>query len=111
MSGGEANTTNNRMEMISVIEGLSALEKRCRVDLYSDSQYVVKGLTEWMENWKQKNWRNSAKKPVKNKELWLKLDQLSARHDLSCHWVKGHDEHPENERCDQLAVAARERFQ
>jgi ribonuclease HI len=111
MSGGEAATTNNRMEMTSVIEGLSSLERRCRVDLYSDSKYVLNGLTEWMEGWKQKGWRNASKKPVKNKDLWLTLDELYTTHEVTCHWVKGHDDHPENERCDQLAVQARERFQ
>ncbi len=111
LSGGEAKTTNNRMEMMSIIEGLAVLEERCRVELFSDSKYVVNGLTEWLANWKKNGWRNSARKPVKNKELWLRLDELAGQHDLTCHWVKGHDDHPENERCDQLAVAARERYQ
>lgn len=110
VTGGETLTTNNRMELLSVIEGLGSLKRSCRVDLYSDSQYVVKGLTEWLEGWKSKGWKNAARKPVKNLELWQQLDTLSCRHDLSCHWVKGHDEHPENVRCDLLAVEACERF-
>ena len=107
-SGGEPSTTNNRMELISVIEGLKALDRPCRVDLYSDSQYVVKGLREWMDQWKAKGWKRG-RQPLKNLDLWQKLDELRQRHQLSYHWVKGHDNHPENERCDRLAVAAIER--
>lgn len=106
LCGGERETTNNRMELRAVIEGLLALTKPSLVDLYSDSQYVLKGLKEWMPNWKKNGWRTSDKKPVKNKELWEQLDKLKHIHDLRFHWVKGHNEHPENERCDQLAVAA-----
>lgn len=105
-SGGEKETTNNRMELRAVIEGLLALTKPSLVDLYSDSQYVLKGLKEWMVNWKKNGWRTSDKKPVKNKELWEQLDKLKHIHELRFHWIKGHNEHPENERCDQLAVAA-----
>lgn len=109
-SGGEASTTNNRMELMSVIRGLESLERPCAVELFSDSQYVVKGLNEWLDGWKKKNWRNSKREPVKNKELWLKLDALRDKHDIRCHWIKGHNEHPENERCDALAVAAIDAF-
>jgi len=109
-SGGEANTTNNRMEMLSVIRGLESLERPCVVELYSDSQYVVKGLNEWLDGWKAKGWINSKREPVKNKELWLQLDALRSKHEIHCHWIKGHNEHPENERCDALAVAAINQF-
>lgn len=107
-AGAEPDTTNNRMELRAVIEGLSALKSPSRVDLYSDSKYVLDGLREWMPDWKARNWRTAAKKPVKNVELWKRLDELAAVHALDFHWIRGHSEHPENERCDQLAVAARE---
>ncbi|MBL0926901.1 MAG: ribonuclease HI [Phycisphaerales bacterium] len=107
--GGEAETTNNRMELRAVIEGLSALTRRSRVEVYSDSQYVLKGLDEWLEGWKAKGWKTAGKQPVKNIELWKALDALRADHALTYHWVRGHNEHPENERCDALAVMARER--
>ncbi len=109
-SGGEPATTNNRMELISVIEGLSGLESPRRVDLYSDSQYVCKGLSEWLDQWKAKGWRRGRNEKVKNKDLWQKLDELRGVHDLQCHWIRGHSEHPENERCDELAVAAAAQF-
>ena len=109
-SGGERSTTNNRMELISVIRGLEHLKRPCTVDLYSDSQYVVNGLNEWMDGWKKKNWRNSKRQPVKNAELWKRLDELREVHTINCHWVRGHSDHPENERCDALAVAAIEQF-
>jgi ribonuclease HI len=105
-SGFEAQTTNNRMELLSVIRGLESLTRPCRVELFSDSQYVVKGLREWLDDWKKKGWRNSRREPVKNRELWQKLDELRRKHELICHWVRGHSDHPENERCDALAVAA-----
>jgi len=105
-SGGEAETTNNRMELLSVIYGLESLTRPCRVELYSDSQYVVKGMREWLDGWKKKGWRNSRREPVKNRELWQRLDELRQVHDVRCHWVRGHSDHPENERCDALAVAA-----
>ncbi|HHN78545.1 MAG TPA: ribonuclease HI [Phycisphaerales bacterium] len=107
-SGGDPATTNNRMELTAVIEGLGALTRPSSVDLYSDSQYVLKGLSEWMENWKKRGWKTASKKPVKNVELWRRLDELLAVHDVRFHWVKGHNEHPENEYCDRLAVAARD---
>ncbi len=109
-SGGESSTTNNRMELMSVIRGLEALDRPCVVDLYSDSQYVVNGLKEWLDGWKARNWRNAKREPVKNRELWEQLDELRQKHDIRCHWIKGHNEHPENERCDRLAVAEAERF-
>lgn len=109
-SGGDPHTTNNRMELTAVIEGLSTLKSPSRVDVYSDSQYVLKGLNEWMDRWIAKGWKNAAKKPVKNRDLWEKLDAFRHTHDLDYHWIKGHAEHPENERCDALAVEARDRY-
>jgi ribonuclease HI len=108
-SGGESSTTNNRMELISVIQGLRSLDRPCVVELYSDSQYVVKGLREWMDGWKKKGWKRGRKAPVMNVELWKQLDELREIHTLKCHWVRGHSEHPENERCDRMAVAAIEK--
>ena len=108
-SGGERSTTNNRMELISVIEGLNSLHQPARVDLYSDSQYVCKGISEWMDKWKAAGWKRGKRASVKNLELWKQLDELRHIHDLRCHWIRGHSRHPENERCDQLAVAASER--
>lgn len=107
-SGAELVTTNNRMELMAAIEGLSALTAPSLVDLTSDSQYVLKGLKEWIKNWKAKGWKTADRKPVKNQDLWQKLDALAAEHTVRFHWIRGHNEHPENERCDQLAVAARE---
>lgn len=101
ISGGEFETTNNRMEMMAVIQALAALKKSSKVDLYTDSQYVQKGVTEWMDGWKAKGW-----KKVKNVDLWLRIDEEVARHDVTFHWVRGHDGHIENERVDKLAVAA-----
>ncbi|MFM9957942.1 MAG: ribonuclease HI [Phycisphaerales bacterium] len=109
-SGGEPDTTNNRMELLAVINGLGAIKKPSRVELYSDSQYVLKGLDEWMDDWKKRGWKTAAKKPVKNQDLWERLDDLRATHRLSFHWVKGHNEHPENEACDRMAVAARDSY-
>jgi ribonuclease HI len=109
-AGGEPDTTNNRMELTAVIEGLRAIKAPSRVEIYSDSQYVLNGLREWMADWKKRGWKTAAKKPVKNLELWRALDELQRRHDLSFHWIKGHDEHPENERCDALAVEQRDRY-
>lgn len=109
-SGGDRETTNNRMEMMAVIEGLTALRDPCQVDLYSDSQYVIKGMSEWLDGWKKKNWKRSNKQPVLNIDLWKQLDALREVHRISYHWIRGHNEHPENERCDKLAVAAIEEF-
>ncbi|MCC6319841.1 MAG: ribonuclease HI [Phycisphaerales bacterium] len=108
-SGGEPDTTNNRMELMAVIKGLEALTRKSRVELWSDSQYVLKGLKEWMVGWKAKGWRTAGKAAVKNVDLWKDLDELKSKHQITFHWVRGHDNHPENERCDQLAVEARDR--
>ncbi len=107
-AGAEAQTTNNRMELMAVIEGLSTLKAASLVDLYSDSQYVLNGLKEWIHSWKKRGWRTADKKPVKNQDLWERLDELQRKHQIRFHWIRGHNEHPENERCDRLAVAARE---
>jgi len=109
-SDGERQTTNNQMELLAVINGLKRLKKPCRVDLYSDSQYVVKGLQSWMEQWKAKGWRRGRREAVKNLALWKELDALRQIHRVNATWVQAHGDHPENERCDQLAVAAAERF-
>ncbi len=106
--GAELETTNNRMELMAVIAGLEAVKRRCRVEIYSDSQYVLKGLREWLDQWIKRGWRTASKQPVKNQDLWERLDGLRRSHDLSFHWVRGHNEHPENEQCDRMAVAARE---
>ena len=108
-AGGDGDTTNNRMELTAVIMGLRQLEDAAVVDLYSDSQYVLKGLNEWMVNWKRRGWKTAAKKPVKNRDLWEELDALSSRHRIRFHWVRGHNDHPDNERADRLAVEARDR--
>ncbi|KAA0213694.1 MAG: ribonuclease HI [Leptolyngbya sp. PLA3] len=110
-SGGEARTTNNRMELMAVIEGLSTLSRTSLVDLHSDSQYVLKGLQEWLESWKKRGWRTADKKPVKNEDLWRRLDELKSRHEIRFHWIRGHQGHPENERCDELAVLAARQMQ
>ncbi len=101
--GGEADTTNNRMEMTAVIEGLSALKQPCKITLTSDSTYVLKGIQEWLPAWKKRNWKTASKKPVKNVDLWQKLDALIGTHDIDWQWVKGHSGHRENEIADQLA--------
>ncbi|GGY82183.1 ribonuclease HI [Marinobacter zhanjiangensis] len=101
--GGEGTTTNNRMELMAAIEGLKALKRPCHVDLYTDSQYVRKGITEWMAGWKKNGWKTAARKPVKNEDLWRALDEEVARHDITWHWVKGHSGVPGNERADALA--------
>lgn len=101
--GGEANTTNNRMELTAVIQALGALKRSCAVDIYTDSQYVRMGVTEWMKNWKRRGWKTADNKPVKNQDLWQLLDQAAQGHDVSWHWVKGHNGDPGNERADALA--------
>ena len=103
LHGGESHTTNNRMELTAAIEGLATLKRPCRVALYTDSEYLRKGITEWLSGWKRNGWRTSARKPVKNQDLWERLDREVARHEVKWHWVKGHSGHPENERADQLA--------
>ncbi len=102
LSGGALETTNNRMELMAVIKGLESLSRRCKVDLYTDSQYVQRGVTEWMDGWKRKGWPDR----IKNQDLWQTLDVLLAKHEVTMHWVRGHDGHPENERCDALARSA-----
>jgi len=106
MSGGEPDTTNNRMEMQAAIEGLSALIEPCKVDLYTDSKYVVDGITKWVHGWKKRGWINASKKPVRNDDLWHALIEAELRHEVSWHWVKGHNGHAENERVDRLASDA-----
>ncbi|WP_435103319.1 ribonuclease HI [Arhodomonas sp. AD133] len=101
--GGEPRTTNNRMELTAAIRALESLTQACEVDLTTDSQYVRKGVTEWMHNWKRNGWRTSARKPVKNADLWQRLDELATRHTVHWHWVRGHAGHAENERADALA--------
>jgi ribonuclease HI len=101
--GGELQTTNNRMEMTAAIEALSQLKRSCEVVLTTDSQYVRKGITEWLKNWKKRDWKTASKTPVKNADLWKKLDKLNQKHTIDWHWVKGHSGHPENERADELA--------
>jgi ribonuclease HI len=106
--GGEASTTNNRMELTAVIEGLAALTRPSRVELYSDSKYVLDGLESWIHSWKKRGWKTASKQPVKNAELWRRLDELRDRHAVTFHWVKGHAGHEENELVDRLAVEARD---
>jgi ribonuclease HI len=101
--GGELDTTNNRMELTAVIQALSALKSRCEVAVYTDSVYVKDGITKWIHGWKQRGWRTADKKPVKNVELWQRLEALAALHDVQWHWVRGHDGDPGNERADELA--------
>lgn len=103
LHGGEAHTTNNRMELMAAIQGLEALSRPCQVSLTTDSQYVRQGITEWIVNWKKRGWKTAARKPVKNVDLWQRLDAAAARHEVEWHWVRGHTGHPENERADELA--------
>lgn len=103
LSGGQPSTTNNQMELQAAIEALKALKESCVVDLYTDSQYLRQGITQWIHNWKRNGWKTSDKKPVKNQELWVSLDELVKIHSITWHWLKGHAGHPENERCDELA--------
>ena len=101
--GGEPATTNNRMELMAAIQALEALTRPCKVELHTDSQYVMKGITEWMRGWKARGWVTADRKPVKNDDLWKRLDQARARHDVDWRWVKGHAGHEFNERADELA--------
>lgn len=111
LSGGEGDTTNNRMELTAAIEGLKALKEKCEVTLYTDSQYVANGINKgWARTWQKNGWIKSDKKPALNRELWEELLSLIDRHEVSVVWVKGHNGHPENERCDRLAVAMSERY-
>jgi len=101
--GGEPQTTNNRMELMAAIEALKTLREPCEIDLTTDSQYVRKGISEWMTQWKARGWRTAAKQPVKNEDLWRALDEQASRHQIRWHWVKGHSGHKDNERADELA--------
>ena len=106
LSGGEPATTNNRMEMLAVICGLEALKRPMPVRIYTDSQYVMKGVTEWLAGWKRRGWKTADRQPVKNVDLWQRLETALSRHQVEWQWVRGHDGHPENERVDALARAA-----
>jgi ribonuclease HI len=110
ISGGEAQTTNNRMEMMAAVEALNALKRPCRVILSTDSKYVMDGITKWVFGWQKNGWKTADRKPVKNAEIWQALVAATARHKVEWKWVKGHAGHPENERADQLASAAAEQF-
>jgi len=101
--GGERDTTNNRMELTAVIKALESLKRACHIELYTDSQYVRNGITVWMRDWKRRGWKTADRKPVKNQDLWQRLDELAAGHEVHWHWVKGHAGHTENERADELA--------
>jgi ribonuclease HI len=103
LHGGEPGTTNNRMELTAVIRALEALKRPCEVDLYTDSQYVQKGISEWIASWKRRGWKTADRKPVKNVDLWMELDRLAGAHRIRWHWVRGHAGHAENERADALA--------
>jgi ribonuclease HI len=106
LSDGEANTTNNRMELTAAIAALEALRRPSRVRLYTDSTYLRDGITKWIGGWKAKGWKTAARKPVKNKDLWQRLEAVMHRHDIEWHWIRGHSGHPENERADTLARGA-----
>lgn len=106
LKGSEAETTNNRMELLAAIEGLDALKRSISVDLYTDSKYVQQGITQWIHNWKRNGWKTASKKPVKNQDLWQRLDSLMQTHEVKWHWVKGHAGHKYNELADQLANQA-----
>jgi ribonuclease HI len=101
--GGELATTNNRMELMAAIRALESLRRPCRIRAYTDSEYLRRGITEWLKNWKRRGWKTADRKPVKNEDLWRRLDELAAHHEVKWHWVKGHAGHLDNERADQLA--------
>jgi ribonuclease HI len=106
LAGAEPETTNNRMELTAAIRGLEALKRRCNVRVHTDSEYVRRGVTEWLEDWKRRGWKTADRKPVKNVDLWEQLDALQGKHDIEWHWVRGHSGVPENERVDRLANRA-----
>lgn len=110
LSGGAQDSTNNRMEMMAVIAALEALSRPCSVTITTDSKYVMTGMREWLPVWKQRNWKTAANKPVKNVDLWQRMEQAAQAHILEWEWVRGHQGHPENERADELAVVAREQI-
>ena len=103
LCGGEVHTTNNRMELTAVIRALEALKRQCRIRLHTDSKYVQQGITSWIHDWKKRNWKTAARKPVKNEDLWRRLDELAREHEIEWLWVKGHAGHAGNERADELA--------
>ena len=109
-SGGEPDTTNQRMEVTAVLRALESLEEPSSIAIHADSKYVTDGLSEWMDGWIKKNWKNAAKKPVKNQDLWKPLAKLRETHEITTSWLKGHDGHKENERCDMLASAEAENY-
>ncbi len=109
-SGAEMNTTNNRMELLAAIQALKMLREACEIDLHTDSQYVQKGITQWLVAWKKKHWKKADNKPVKNADLWEELDKQASRHTVRWHWVKGHNGHRENEMADELANQAIDRL-
>ncbi len=106
LSGAQADTTNNRMELMAAIMALEALKRPCQVSLTTDSQYLKQGITQWVANWKRRQWRTASGQPVKNQDLWERLDSAASPHDIQWHWVRGHSGHPQNERADQLANQA-----
>lgn len=106
VSGAECHTTNNRMEMMAAIQALAGLSEICQVEIYTDSQYLQKGITEWVSAWKKRGWRKADRSPVKNADLWQRLDEEASRHQVTWHWVKGHSGHPENEQADRIANLA-----
>ncbi len=106
LSGAQAETTNNQMELMAAIQGLNALSRSCQVAVYTDSVYVKNGITEWIHSWRKNNWKGASRKPVKNQELWRELDAATQRHEVEWHWVKGHSGHPLNDRVDELAKTA-----
>ena len=110
LSGAEPETTNNRMELMAAIQALEALKRGVRVRLHTDSTYVKDGITKWIHGWKRNGWKTAAKKPVKNQDLWQRLDEALGAHEVEWHWVKGHAGHPENERCDEMARLAIKQF-
>ena len=110
LAGSEPDTTTNRMELMGAIMALEALKEPCRVVLHTDSKYVQQGISEWLPNWIRRGWKTAGGSAVKNQDLWEQLDTLRAGHTIRFHWIKGHNEHPENERCDQLAVEAARQF-
>ncbi|OBX19127.1 ribonuclease HI [Erythrobacter sp. QSSC1-22B] len=110
LSGADPDTTNNRMEMMAAIKGLAALIEPCEVEIYSDSKYLIDGITKWVAGWQKRGWINASKKPVRNEDLWHELIAQTARHTVTWHWVKGHSGHPENDRVDQLASDEAERI-
>lgn len=110
LSGGEPETTNNRMELLAAIKALEALKRHCKAEMHVDSSYVKDGITKWIHGWKRNGWKTADKKPVKNAELWQRLDQALQQHEISWHWVRGHAGHDDNERADELARAGMEPF-